>query len=323
MEHSPSKRRRISPTTTVPAKASNAHNAHLMRNGSNTSARRSSYLSPTKSSLARFNPNLLPRFRSVEPQRPAGKGTQAVPRRARTAEYISSTENGAAEQQEEDSATQDGQMAGLRRAVKEGDASPDVQDTPSKLPRSTVAGKSRDLGDAVQRTPTLDRMRHEVDEEPSLPSTPSQLGLEPPLEKPRGLLFQSPRRTPARKQTSEARISPLQPPNSELQATAALQEIDVPALGARGYINGVPKPASEALKGLTDPEPRLKHLEARIQALQDELTIGSIQFEWRKDDEGMKRRLARQRRDVGKDSRELCRGWDQSQHLRPPTEAST
>lgn len=60
MEFSPSKRRKISPTTSVPHDAPN-HPTLGERDGEvRTTPRRPSYLSPTKASLARFNHNLLP-----------------------------------------------------------------------------------------------------------------------------------------------------------------------------------------------------------------------------------------------------------------------
>ena len=60
MEFSPSKRRKISPTTSVSHDAPN-HPTLGERDGEvRTMPRRPSYLSPTKASLARFNHNLLP-----------------------------------------------------------------------------------------------------------------------------------------------------------------------------------------------------------------------------------------------------------------------
>jgi hypothetical protein len=64
MDESPSKRRKVSPTASFAVNASK-------RNGVQTSPSRSSFLSPTKASLARFNPTLLPRPKS------AGKGLQS------------------------------------------------------------------------------------------------------------------------------------------------------------------------------------------------------------------------------------------------------
>ena len=63
MESSPNKRRKTSPTTSIAVYAQGA--SHLQKQtqqdtDQRTKARRASFLSPTKASLARFNPGLLP-----------------------------------------------------------------------------------------------------------------------------------------------------------------------------------------------------------------------------------------------------------------------
>ena len=72
MEFSPSKRRKISPTTSVPHDALNQPNLGVEDDDVRTTPSRASYLSPTKASLACFNPNLLPR-----PERKRDEGQNA------------------------------------------------------------------------------------------------------------------------------------------------------------------------------------------------------------------------------------------------------
>ncbi|KAF6233858.1 hypothetical protein HO173_008070 [Letharia columbiana] len=73
MDSSPSKRRRTSPSTSIAVTVENTDLGPLPRNGASPSRRRSSFMSPTKASLARFHPNILPRAKSVEPLRPVSK----------------------------------------------------------------------------------------------------------------------------------------------------------------------------------------------------------------------------------------------------------
>lgn len=62
---SPSKRRKTSPTSAVGINASNAPSLTPGYNVEPTTVSRASYLSPTKASLSRFNPGLLPRAQSA------------------------------------------------------------------------------------------------------------------------------------------------------------------------------------------------------------------------------------------------------------------
>lgn len=61
MDPSPAKRRKTSPSTAVAANASNTTFRPVSQDGEQTTPSRASFMSPTKASLARFNPSLLPR----------------------------------------------------------------------------------------------------------------------------------------------------------------------------------------------------------------------------------------------------------------------
>lgn len=73
MDSSPYKRRRTSPSTSIAVTVENTDLGALPQNGGTTSRRRSSFMSPTKASLARFHPGLLARAKSAEPSRPVSK----------------------------------------------------------------------------------------------------------------------------------------------------------------------------------------------------------------------------------------------------------
>ncbi|MCJ1405759.1 hypothetical protein MMC11_008989 [Xylographa trunciseda] len=78
METSPSKRRKLSPATSVNASSYQTQPVHE-NNVSPRTPRQASFLSPTKASLARYNPSLLPGPKS------AGEATQGSERASRVA----------------------------------------------------------------------------------------------------------------------------------------------------------------------------------------------------------------------------------------------
>lgn len=75
---SPSKRRKTSPTSAVDINASNTPSLTPGHNGEPSTLNRASYLSPTKASLSRFNPGLLPRSQGA-----ANGGTKRATRSSR------------------------------------------------------------------------------------------------------------------------------------------------------------------------------------------------------------------------------------------------
>ena len=76
------------------------------------------------------------------------------------------------------------------------------------------------------------------DGEPRLPSTPTQLGLEPPPEPPKGFLLSSPSRRPKRKIRNTAKSSPLKPRSSATEeVTVDGQERS--SLGPRKYYSHI------------------------------------------------------------------------------------
>ena len=130
------------------------------------------------------------------------------------------------------------------------------------------------------------------EEEPSLPSTPSQLGLEPPPQKPKGLLFQTSISKPGHKVTS----SPLKHNVQETMATD---------LGSRIFIETTPM-----LLELRS----LARLESRLEVLQQELTIESLEIDWSNDNKA-EQELRQKQKLVSKDTREILKLRDANRRL--------
>ncbi|KAL9121331.1 MAG: hypothetical protein Q9187_002108, partial [Circinaria calcarea] len=83
MDVSPTKKRKTSLTTSVAVKPQNASNQPVIMDGSYTTPRRASFMSPTKASLARFHPDLLqsPGLTTEEAQRRDGTRSPAASRK--------------------------------------------------------------------------------------------------------------------------------------------------------------------------------------------------------------------------------------------------
>ncbi|KAH0548109.1 hypothetical protein GP486_008161 [Trichoglossum hirsutum] len=76
MASSPPKRRKTSPTGSIPIDATPRRKEPSLADAPHTAPGRASFLSPTKASLARFNPGLLERPKSAGGERPQGAGLQ-------------------------------------------------------------------------------------------------------------------------------------------------------------------------------------------------------------------------------------------------------
>ena len=314
-ELSPSKRRKTSHADGIQVGASTTRNGHIRQDAVRQPTERRLYMSPTKASLSRFNPNLLPRSGSVEPRQPRSMGVQSASRRARTVE--DNILNANAEQYGDPNAhaRSSGNMVNGKLHSRDSNAPPNIQDTPSKLPRQEVAHGDVDtlLNHNPNRTPThADSLAHggtngQADEdEPSLPSTPSQLGLEPPPEKPRGLLFHSPSRKRALSSRHTMLSSPLKPRNHTSRSTLPFRDQVAGTLGSRNFIDGAPKQSSTGRRfGVLGRQISLQQIEARLLALQHEITMRSMESPWRKENKKMGKVLMKKRQTIGKHGREL------------------
>lgn len=258
MDSSPSKRRKLSEPTSAAINDSTPRERPVTRDGRQTTPSRASFLSPTKASLARFNPSLLPRPKSAgtgaqrrESLRPDGSNTPSTrglnPVALRTTTPPGSPESIVAARfrahtvspGRKSLALADGFRAGPRRKSR----TPGRQSSSGTLvPRSaspnlqaSAIGVTKQSEEIVQNT--LDeqlvlelqatatqepdratsskemrgRAVQSEDGEPELPLTPTQLGLEPAAEPPRGLLYSSPLRRNGKRKSSGMKSSPLKP----------------------------------------------------------------------------------------------------------------
>ncbi|KAL9123748.1 MAG: hypothetical protein Q9217_006852 [Psora testacea] len=308
MDFSPSKRRKTSLTASIPISASNKKQPLNAQDGGRASTERSSYMSPTKASLSRFNPDLLPRSASVEPRKLVDGGNPAGARRAKTADHVMSSANGNGT-----NVMRSGNAFSHIRNAEEGDTSPFTHNTPSKLPRPSTKGNTANQPShaAAPTTPTQKILVEasaatalNQSGEPSLPSTPSQLGLEPPPEKAKGLLFYTPSKRPSGKDRSTKKPSPLKPGNPS-QFTAPTRDLGS-ELGRRIFIDSAPKrPPSPKEVESAILRTALRQLEIRLKILQEDLTCGSLLFKWHEDDAKWRKRIARQKKELGKEATEI------------------
>lgn len=241
MLSSPAKRRKTGETTATATSgdASRTHQSQnqqaVERNATARPNRRPSFQSPTKASLARSHPDILARAISRSPTRPGSR-------------------HGGGGGQERDST--DSRLSGLRdrRVLRpsltsnagpaESQRVPDREDVPEpELPRSSFI--------------------QQAFEEPELPPTPTELGLEPPPGRPRGLSSSSPSaqyEKRARRRIDDApKPSPLKQRLLETDRGSGDDEVPEPE----------PKPARESLPLGQSREQ--KGLSAELQKLKDEV----------------------------------------------------
>ena len=229
---------------------------------------RASFMSPTKASLARFNPSLLPRPTST------GEGAQKLgqtpaEKQSSNGARKGATGNGNARRSQPTTPTRDvngpysteamtmtaraataspgrtvGSLGGgMSAAPRRRSRTPGRESSPLKVLNITgelnvaasppAAAKERtdtaqdivdgqteqELQDGAARRPggiasfgkVVDVSDQVEPEEPDLPPTPTQLGLEPAPERPKGLLFSSPSRRAKRRKGSGVKSSPLKP----------------------------------------------------------------------------------------------------------------
>ena len=206
MESVPSKRRKLSPTDST-----------SVYNAVQTSPSRASFMSPTKASLSRFNPGLLsqPRSHTEEdtPQpsiKSLGRGMSLTPRRRssapqRTPSPAIELQKGPKKTSTISASPPEAAKEVEQRAQEIVDEQLDYElqaNTPQKPAIHNKHKNSR-----------RDVMDSEQDGELELPPTPTQLGLEPAPEPPKGLLFSSPSRRAVRRKGANLKTSPLKPRN--------------------------------------------------------------------------------------------------------------
>ena len=303
MEQSATKRRKLSPSTSVTATSLNTSARPTSRDGVPGLGHRASFMSPTKASLSRFNPGLLPSARSSEPQKSTSKKSPNIRTRTLNVNSEEGGFNGATgtgtstntrtrtgieppagkaiegPEKGKDAPTP---RNGLSTAPRRRSQTPNVQHAPLKFSQtqpvpglralpsritSSVSRQDKNMTDnggtvATQRDrprngvtideSSMDKLPHtptrrgvprgsgQVEgSELSLPSTPSQLGLEAPPERPKGLLFGKANKGTTKRDKGAS-------PSKQKESTPKQPSVERQAiltLGPRIFLPGLPRPA--------------------------------------------------------------------------------
>lgn len=365
MDPTPSKRRRTSPSSSVAVTVENTDLGHFPQNGASTSRRRSSFMSPTKASLARFHPSLLPRAKSAEPRSPVRRGIHdSIEHDSVVAGGTNGTLGRAADTALEESelginGVERGQ--GLRATPRRSSPTPGQgnaslnqgQSVMSSGPRASPPEELSDEGKAVngtnagQQKPVVDgedtgstgitvvpdSQNHQLpstptqrrpyvpasgmaigeDGEPSLPSTPSQLGLESSQKRPKGLLFSSPSRRSRRKGRSSAKSSPLKPLDLPPEPPVQKQKSLVASLGPRRYIENTPKPPPPPDDArLLEMRSRLGDLEKQLQDIEDKVLRQLLVSPWQQDGRKEGKDIAKHKKDIVQRSTKILQLRDEA-----------
>ena len=316
MEYPSAKRRKTSPLTEADIDASKGKPQVQNSHGTSRSQPPASFLSPTKASLSRYHPNVLRRLGSAEPSRSAA-GSIRASHQAQTGSRLPSSPkerlNGVRGGHEaQDHADINGHVSG-----SDNPSSTIDQETPSKLPARLAAtrGGLHQENLLQPQTPVNERKRQAFtgddagleEQQPSLPSTPSQLGLEPPAEKPRGLLFQSPGRRRGHQSRIQAKGSPLKGSGLPEPRLLISQHRITSVLGNRDLLKGFQRTqGSTRTDSHNSSQGSLERLARRIMHLQRELSILSIQPQSLESKRGSSKKQARLKKQVAQDSRALA-----------------
>lgn len=315
-------------------------------------------MSPTKASLARFHPNILPRAKSVEPLRPVSKeihdtfeqdpvvggGTkQVVGHAAGTASKESQSGMDGMEKRhgllvtpaQRSPSPGEGNVS-----AKQGQSVVDPNPRASPPEEARVEGTAANCTNGVQHEPVArmadvgstgitfvpDSQNSQFpstptqrgpyvptsgmgigeDGEPSLPSTPSQLGLEPPRERPKGLLFSSPSRRSKRRGRSSAKSSPLKPPNVPPEQPTQTQKSSTANLGPRRYIANTPKPPLSLEEArLVEMQSKLSEVEKQLQNIEDKVLRQLLVSSWQPGKSKEGKYMAKQKEEVTRRSTKI------------------
>lgn len=269
MLSSPAKRRKTGETTAASVDASRTNQQAVERNATVRPNRRPSFQSPTKASLARSHPDILARAMSRSPTRPGSR-------------------HGGGQERE----SGDSRLSGLRdrKALRPsltsnaGPPAEGLQTSPRR--RSTVTAPARRGGAGTSEEPESQRVSdrttegspeselprssflQQAFEEPDLPPTPTELGLEPPPGRPRGLSSSSPSaqyEKRARRRIDDApKPSPLKQRLFETDRGSG-DDDDVPEPGPASR-ESLPSGESAEKKGLSAELQRLKDDVAELEA---------------------------------------------------------
>ena len=308
-------------------------------------------MSPTKASLARFHPSLLPRAKSAEAPGPVNveihgsieqdsatsgrtNGTE-VNVAGTTSEHFESGVNGVAESlgllvttRRKSPSPREGSARAKRglsvtspvpRASPPEEARPkgtmdDGTNGGQQQPVTEIAGNGNSgitfIPDSqTSQVPSTPKQREPhaptsgmgigEDGEPSLPSTTSQLGLEPLWEKSKDLLFSSPIRRSRRKRRSAAKSSPLKSLDPPPKKSNQKQNSSIADFGPRRYIENtpIPPPPKEEVF-LMELQNRLNNVESQLEDIEVKLLEQLLASSWKKHGGKEGEHKAQQRKEV-------------------------
>lgn len=119
------------------------------------------------------------------------------------------------------------------------------------------------------------------DGEPSLPSTPTHLGLEPALESPKGLLYSSPKARPKRSRKTDVKSSPLKQTDSAPEQPVLPQKHLLSSLGPPRFLPNTPRPPPTPEEAhVLRLKNRLADLENNLQDIEDLILREMLVSEW-------------------------------------------
>lgn len=327
METPPPKRRKTSIDGLTPERTINAEELSVNQDGALTTPSRPLFMSPTKASLAKFNPNLLPRTKSpareVVRSRSANRNSFGQNRAATTSNAVNEgglMADGAEGRRKSHligsliregrnspapvSSTTGGALSALprRRSRTPGRLSPTKANKPTApaapAAEEHVANSAEEVESGSQSlvqmqvldgatsvaqsqpaftTPTRSGRRiasRKLEEEPELPPTPTELGLEPPPEPPKGLFSSSPSRKRAKKRRGAGlKPSPLKlrdSPPDRRDEDALMQEVDdasVQVEDSQKVQEAAPDPE------LVKKQEKEKQLQLQVKGLQGDIEV--------------------------------------------------
>lgn len=302
MLSSPAKRRKTSETTAASVDASQANRQAHDNNSGIRPSPRPSFQSPTKASLARSHPDILARAISRSPTRPASRGDKNNGQEQESAESrlfglrdrkalrpsLASNASPAEGLQMSPRRQSTAFTAPPRRgSSKIGPAditfgTPEAarsQNTPDLPPEGSPEDQlASELDDATGDVTTADSMNPDPEpssaqqalQEPELPPTPTQLGLEKPPGRPKGLSSSSPiaqyEKRARRRLGEPPKPSPLNFRSLDTGREPDREPGEAPETGPTTDQNLLPEPA---LKSKAQKEK--KELSAELQRLKDEV----------------------------------------------------
>ena len=272
MESTPSKRRKVSPARSIPIDALNT-DLHVR----DKQDARASFMSPTKASLSRFNPDILTESRSagnghresdfrVSPRRLNPTALRPLPDKALgrlSASPVRELSLSPSRRPHADPLADTIVLAPASEAEKEVEQSLVEEE---RLAQAVRRSARRTRGNRLSFLPTPT----EETQEPELPPTPEQLGVEKRPQPPEGLLSSSPSHKMS-KRKGASYSSPLKPkdlPNK--------QPSEEQASGVARQANQGPAPEPEEVED--DPEvverrEQLAQLSAQLQSLKSDVAF--------------------------------------------------